>query len=253
MTKRKIDINCDAGESYGRFIVGNDSKVFPHISSCSIACGFHGGDPVTICNTIQLAIQHDLRIGAHPSYPDLIGFGRRNVDMSPTDLNACIQYQIAAIKGLALSYGAPLQYVKPHGALYNRIATDEVTASVVYSAIADIDPTLHVMGLAGSRTRSVATDLGLVFIPEAFADRRYLPSGLLAPRSETNSVITDADEAANQVLNLVMNHRVIATDGSEVSVEAESICIHGDTSTAIAIATRISNVLSTNGIQCSAS
>ena len=252
MSAYSVDINCDMGESYGRFVVGRDVDIFPYISSCNIACGFHGGDPVVIERTIDLAIKNGVRIGAHPSYPDLHGFGRRFMDIDLTDLQSIIRYQVAAIKGLVEIKGGQLKYVKPHGALYNRIATDENTATAVYQAIYAFDSSLAVMGLAGTHTLRIANEVGITHIAEAFADRRYTPDGNLKSRSLSGAVITDPELAAEQVLNLVLRKQVVSDGGSEIPVDAQSICIHGDTATAVEIAQHIQTVLSENSIECKA-
>lgn len=249
MTNMKtIDINCDMGESYGRYSVGNDAAIFPYISSCNVACGYHGGDPLTIDNTLGLAAKHQTRLGAHPSYPDLIGFGRRVMDMSDTELSASIRYQVCAIRGLSEYHGIVLEYVKPHGALYNKIASDPHTARVVYSAIRSVDPNLSVMGLAGSLTADIAGEIGITHIAEAFADRRYTDEGHLVSRQHPGAVISDPAEAAAQVLDIVLKQTVRSVDGNEVQLRADSVCIHGDTPTAIEIAKEVRRLLKSNGI-----
>lgn len=231
----QIDINCDMGESYGRYTIGNDEAIFPYITSCNIACGFHGGDPLHIEKTIKLAIDHNISIGAHPSYPDLAGFGRRKMDVAPHELKSIIKYQIAAVKGLAESQGSRLSYVKPHGALYNTAADDAQEAEVICQAIKEIDPSLSFMGLAGSLMETVAHSQNIRFIKEAFADRKYTSDGRLMSRALKNAVIDNADEAARQVINICTNHQATAGTGEVISIEADSVCIHGDNPMAVAI------------------
>lgn len=244
----RIDINCDMGESYGRFKVGNDDDVFPYITSCNIACGFHGGDPLHIERTIAGALKHDVQIGAHPSYPDLAGFGRRRMQLSREELKAIIKYQTAALKGMAESLGGRLAYVKPHGALYNTAADDESESSTIIRAIREIDPRLALMGLAGSTTERVAAREGVPFIAEAFADRKYGSNGRLMSRDKAGSVISDPQEAAAQVLSIILEQRVVSADGKSVPIRAQSICIHGDSPAAIDILRTLDRVLRERGI-----
>lgn len=229
----KIDINCDMGESYGNFKVGNDEAIFPYISSCNIACGFHGGDPFHMQKTIKSALKYNVKIGAHPSYPDLAGFGRRKMDMNDEELKAVLKYQIAAIKGMVESEGGQLEYVKPHGALYNASASDVNECQMIVEAVKEIDSNLALMGLANSRVKKEANANGLDFIAEAFADRRYLPSGQLMSRKQKGSVITKPEEAFEQVKSLVMNQSVTADGGNHIAIKADSICIHGDNPSAV--------------------
>jgi UPF0271 protein len=234
----QIDINCDMGESYGLYKVGNDELLFPFISSCNIACGFHGGDPFHIETTIKNAIKHDVTIGAHPSYPDLQGFGRRPMKIPFAELKAIIKYQVAAIKGLTEAAGGHLSYVKPHGALYNRIAEDKEEALVVIEAVNEIDSNLAIMGLAGSNFEQLAHQNNVNFISEGFADRRYLPNGLLMPRTMPNAVIPDISRSLQQVKKMIFSHK-IATDNGLVDLKVDSICIHGDNPLALELAKAI--------------
>ena len=236
------------GESFGRYRIGNDDAIFPYISSCNIACGFHGGDPIVIERTLLSAIEHNVRIGAHPSYPDRQGFGRRYMHLSEEELRGYVRYQVAVIKALAMANGGTLEYVKPHGALYNRIASNRGTARVVYESILELDPELKVMGLAGSHTAEIAAEVGVDHIAEAFADRRYEPDGQLRSRSLNGAVIEDPDQAAQQVLDIVIKGEVRTFEGKMIPLKPQSICIHGDTSSAVAIARRIDQVLKQNSI-----
>ena len=231
----RIDLNCDLGESYGNFKVGNDEAVFPYISSCNVACGFHGGDPWHMSKTIELALKHGARIGAHPSYPDLMGFGRRKMDIPAHELKAIIKYQIAALQGMAQSMGATVAYVKPHGALYNKAANDEAEATLVIQAIQEMDDQLALMGLAGSLIEDIANNSNIEFIAEAFADRRYESNGRLMARSKQGAVIYEASEAVQQVRSIALEQKVQTADGNFRSLKAQSFCIHGDNPFAVAI------------------
>ena len=238
-----IDLNCDMGESYGQFVIGNDAAIFPYIDSCSIACGLHGGDPLTIEATITQALAHGVRIGAHPSYPDLAGFGRRRMHLPPAELTAVVKYQVAALKSLTESHGGRLAYVKPHGALYNVAAADEAEARAVLRAVRELDPALALMGLAGSTMERVAAEAGCTFIAEAFADRRYSAQGRLVARSQAGAVLETPALAAAQVLRLVQHQEVESIDGTPVPVRAQSICIHGDNPQAVNILRAIREAL----------
>lgn len=238
-----IDLNCDLGESYGRFQVGNDDVLFPYLTSCNIACGFHGGDPLHIDNTIRQAIKHGLRIGAHPSYPDLMGFGRRKMHIPSAELRAMIKYQVAALKGMVESAGGKLTYVKPHGALYNSMVNNQDEAKAVVEGIKAIDPDLAVMGLAGSSVKDIVSASGMTFIAEAFADRRYTDGGQLVPRSTPGAVIEKADEAAEQVRSIAKDHQLKTISGAGRSLHADSFCIHGDHPNALEILKAIHRLL----------
>ncbi len=243
-----IDINCDMGEGFGNYHLGSDEAIFPYITSSNIACGFHAGDPVQMEKTIALAISHDVQIGAHPGYPDLQGFGRRKMLMSPSELKSMIKYQLAAIMGVAESLGAKVKYVKPHGALYNTAAHDQTTALAIIEGVSEIDDQLYLMGLAGCPMADWARQSGLPFVAEAFADRRYESTGKLRSRALAGAVIQDAEEAANQVLNIVMHGKIVSFDGAELQISAQSICIHGDNPKALAILKEIDRKLKQNNI-----
>ncbi|HMQ49549.1 MAG TPA: 5-oxoprolinase subunit PxpA [Saprospiraceae bacterium] len=246
-----IDINCDLGESFVHYAMGNDEAVFPFITSCNVACGFHGGDPLHIENTIRKALTYGINIGAHPSYPDLQGFGRRPMKIAPEELKALLKYQIAAVKGLTESLGGRLKHVKPHGALYNAAAVDEWEAECVLEAVAEMDGQLILLGMAGSVMEEMAHKRGMPFIAEAFADRAYTAAGLLKSRKEPDSVIFDPHQAAHQVLNLVERQEVRSDTGAWVTVKAQSICLHGDNPNVVAIVQTIHLILSQNSISIS--
>lgn len=244
-----VDINCDMGESFGRFRIGQDDGIFPYISSCNVACGFHAGDPKTIESTIEKAIAHGVRIGAHPGFKDLEGFGRRPMEMPAEDLASSLKYQIAAVKGLAESKGSKLSYVKPHGALYNMIAKNEREASVLIQVIKELNWNLDIMGLAGSLIEEMAAAADLPFIREAFADRRYESNGQLRSRSHQDAVIHDPEIAANQVLSMVKKNMIETVGGDSISIEMDSVCIHGDTAEALEILIALHKELPAHGIK----
>lgn len=246
---KSVDINCDMGESFGNFKIGNDEAIFPHITSCNIACGIHAGDPYHIEKTINLALSHKVQIGAHPGYPDLQGFGRRVLPMAQDELSSFIKYQVAALQGMVASAGGKLTYVKPHGALYNEIANNRDVAKTVYSAIKSIDPQLKIMGLAGSHVGEILDSISMEYVPEAFADRHYEADGKLRSRSLPNAVIDDAKMAAQQVLSITEDGETQSLDGNKVALEARSFCIHGDNPSAVDILIEIDSLLKVHNIE----
>lgn len=248
MKKVTIDINCDMGESYGAYTIGNDAQVMQYITSCNIACGFHGGDPYQIEKTIDLALEKGVNIGAHPSYPDLGGFGRRFMAIPRHELSSIIKYQVCAIKALVESKGGQLSHVKPHGALYNRMAIDSAESDIVLSAVAAIDVGLPVMLMASSEACSVAIHKGAPFVSEAFIDRRYESVMQLASRSNPNSVIQDPVLAYQQLKNMIIHNQIECIDGSKVSITADSYCIHGDNPAALSILEYVHERISKEGL-----
>ncbi|MEM9721604.1 MAG: 5-oxoprolinase subunit PxpA [Bacteroidota bacterium] len=243
-----IDINCDMGESFGNYRLGNDLRIFPYISSCNIACGYHAGDPLHMEQTIDRALAHQVQIGAHPSYPDLAGFGRRKMHIPANELRALLKYQIAALKGMVESRGGRLCYVKPHGALYNSLADNPEEGQALIDAMQEIDPELILMGLAGSGIEQQAAEANIPFVAEAFADRRYEDSGHLRSRSLEGAVIHDPQEAAEQVIALIKHHHVISYPGKQIPIRAQSLCIHGDNPQAVNILVAIDEALRQAGI-----
>ncbi len=230
---KRIDLNCDMGESFGHYQIGNDAAIMPLVSSCNIACGFHAGDPVVMDRTINLALEHKVQIGAHPAYPDLNGFGRRQMQIDPADLRHILKYQISALKGMVESYGARLAYVKPHGALYNTAAREETVAKAVADAVREIDEGLTLMGLAGSLVAAICEQTSIRFVAEAFADRRYRDNGSLCSRKAKGAVLDDPEEVAQQVLRMVLHEEVKTETGKIIPLQAQSFCIHGDNPTAL--------------------
>ncbi len=246
MNNLPIDINCDMGESLGSAIIGQDEKLIPFITSCNIACGFHGGDPVHIQRTIRLAITHKVRIGAHPSYPDLEGFGRRKMDIALEELKAILIYQVAALKGLVESEGGTLSYVKPHGALYNKASVEASEAQAIIAALKSIGSNLALMGLAGSEMEKAANEMDVDFISEAFGDRKYELDGSLMSRSKPDAVFSKVEEVVKQVESIVFDKRVETTAGKYISIQADSICIHGDNPMALEFLKGLHQLVSSN-------
>lgn len=244
-----IDLNSDLGESYGAWSMGDDTAMLSVVSSANIACGFHAGDPAGIYRTVKAAAENGVVIGAHVSYPDRVGFGRRDLDVTREDLIADVIYQIGALKGLAAAAGAQVRYVKPHGALYNRIANDAKQGQAVIDAILAVDPSLVLMGLANAPILQLAKQAGLATIAEAFADRAYTPEGQLVSRRETGAVLHDADVIAQRMVQLAREGTLEAVDGSTIKIEAQSICVHGDSPGAVAIAQSIRQRFEAEGIE----
>jgi 5-oxoprolinase (ATP-hydrolysing) subunit A len=236
-----MDLNSDLGESYGAWKMGDDTAMLSVVSSANIACGFHAGDPAGILKTVQKAAENNVVIGAHVSYPDRAGFGRRDMDVTSEDLIGDIIYQIGALAGIAKAAGTSVRYVKPHGALYNHITNHERQALAVIKAIKMIDPSLILMGLAGTPILTLARAEGLAVVPEVFADRGYTPEGLLVSRREPGAVLHDPEAVAQRMLKFVRTGIITANDGTDIRIEAHSICVHGDSPGAVAMAREIQN------------
>lgn len=245
----RVDLNADLGEGFGVWQLGDDEAMLGVVTSANIACGFHAGDPAGLLAVCRLATERAVRIGAQVGYRDLAGFGRRYLDVEPTELTAEVIYQIGALQGLARAAGSAVSYVKPHGALYNTIVTDRGQARAVVDAIRSVDPDLPVLGLHGSVFFDEARRAGLRAVCEVFADRAYRPDGTLLPRGEAGAVLHDPVQIAERVSKMVRSRRVWAVDGTEVPVNAESICVHGDSPGAVQIATAVRQRLDADGIQ----
>ncbi|GHC96104.1 UPF0271 protein [Pseudorhodoferax aquiterrae] len=244
----RIDLNSDLGESLGAWTMGDDAAMLSIVSSANVACGFHAGDAAGILQTLRAAAARGVAVGAHVAYPDLAGFGRRNMDVASADLQADVIYQIGALQGLAKVAGTRVRYVKPHGALYNTIAHDRPQAGDVIAAIRAIDPTLVLVALAGAPLVNWAREAGLTVVSEAFADRAYTPEGTLVSRREKGAVLHDAQAVAARMLRLAREGVVEAIDGSSVRVQADSICVHGDSPGAVAMAREVRAVLEQAGV-----
>lgn len=243
-----IDMNADLGEGFGAWQMGDDEGMLDIVSSANVACGFHAGDPLGILRTVRAAAQRGVVVGAHPGYRDLAGFGRRPMDVASDELTADVTYQIAALRGLARAADTQVRYVKPHGALYNTIATDERQARAVVDAVVAVDPSLVFMGLAGSRVLQIAADAGLATVSEAFVDRGYRRDGSLVSRREPGAVLHNADAAAERMVRLVTEGVLEAVDGSLLERAADSICVHGDSAASVEMAARTRRALEDAGV-----
>lgn len=228
-----IDLNCDLGESYGVFKIGNDKEVLKHISSANIACGYHAGDHNVMMETIQMAKKYHVNIGAHPGFPDLSGFGRREMNIPAREIYNLTLYQIGALRAFVEVEGVKLVHVKPHGALYNMAAKSRLVADAIAQAVADYDSGLILFGLSGSKLIQAGIEKGLVTAQEVFADRTYQPDGALTSRKEPNSMIHDLKFAALRTIRMIREGKVTTTDGTDISITADTVCIHGDESSAL--------------------
>jgi UPF0271 protein len=238
-----IDLNCDMGESFGNYSIGQDEALLDHVSSANIACGFHGGDASVMHKTVSMAVNKNVAIGAHPGYPDLQGFGRRDMKISPEEVYDIVLYQIGALMAFANAVGTKLNHVKPHGALYNTAANDKALASAIARAVRDADKNLILVGLSGSHLVHEGQHIGLKTASEVFADRSYQEDGTLMPRTSPFALITDPKRAAAQVLEMIFNKTVTTVSGKQIPVVAQTICIHGDGKHALAFAMTIADTL----------
>lgn len=245
----KIDLNSDLGESFGAYKIGSDADVIPLISSANVACGFHAGDPAVMAKTVALCAQSGCALGAHPGYPDLVGFGRRNMAVSPADVKAMVTYQIGALDGFCKAAGIRMQHVKPHGAMYNMAAKDEALARAICEAIYEYDKDLILMGLAGSQMLVQAKALGLRCAAEVFADRAYEEDGTLVARSKPGSMIHDEDEAVSRVIRMIREGKVTAITGKDIAITADSVCVHGDSEQALAFVQKLREAFAAEGIK----
>lgn len=244
-----IDLNCDMGESFGAWTMGNDAAVMPYVTSANIACGFHAGDPSTMRKTVKNALQHGVMLGAHPGLPDLAGFGRRAMAVSPDDVYDLVVVQVGAMAAVAATQGARLHHVKAHGALYNMAASQADIAVAVAAAVRDVDANLILYALANSVQVRVAREAGLAVAQEVFADRSYLNNGLLTPRTQPGAMITDLEQATSQVLQMVQHGTVTAQDGTSVALTADTLCLHGDQPDAVPFARHIRQTLERQGVK----
>ena len=244
----RIDLNADVGESFGAYTIGDDAGVMRSVTSANIAAGFHGGDPSVLRATIRLARTHGVAIGAHPGFPDLAGFGRREMVVSPREAGDLVLYQIAAVAGVARAEGMELQHVKPHGALFNMAARDARLASAIAAAVADFDRSLILFGLPGSESLKAGRAAGLRVAAEVFADRSYQPDGSLTPRGVRGSVIHDVSRVVSRAVQMATARVVEAVDGTAVPLEADTICVHGDTPGAEELAAALRAALEASGV-----
>ncbi|MDU4715156.1 MAG: 5-oxoprolinase subunit PxpA [Anaerococcus sp.] len=244
----KVDLNCDLGEAFGNYSFGGDKDIIPLITSANIACGFHAGDENVMNQTVNLAKENHVSIGAHPGFPDLKGFGRRKMDISPTEVYNLIVYQLGALEGFCKVHQTRINHVKPHGALYNMGAKNKAIAKAIAKAVYDFDSTIVLVGLSNSLLISEAQAIGLKTASEVFADRRYEDNGQLVSRKEPDAVITDSDEALKQVLKMVTENKVISRNGKEIDLETDTICVHGDGKHALEFVEQIRKKLTKEGI-----
>jgi UPF0271 protein len=244
-----VDLNCDVGESFGAYRLGADEDVLRHVTSANIACGFHAGDPGTMRRTVAVAVKRGVALGAHPGFPDLVGFGRRNMELSVAEVRDLVVYQVGALSAFAVAQGAQLAHVKPHGALYNMAAARADLAQAIAEAVYSVDQYLVLFGLAGSELVTAGRNAGLNVAEEVFADRRYAADGSLVPRREAGAVIDDPEHVVKQALGMIVDGRVTAVNGSPVTVNANTICIHGDTPGAAQLALKLRLALEAAGVR----
>lgn len=245
----KVDLNSDLGESFGAYKIGMDEEVIKCVSSVNVACGFHAGDPLVMGKTVALAKAAGAAIGAHPGFPDLVGFGRRNVAASPEEAKADVKYQLGALLAFTKSCGVRMQHVKPHGALYNMAAVDIKLARAICEAVAEVDDSIILLGLANSKMLEAAKEVGLKAASEVFADRAYMEDGTLVPRRQEGAVIHDKDLAIKRVIGMVTKGKVESITGKEIEIKADSICVHGDNPQALEFVRNIRAALGENGVE----
>lgn len=248
IARPRVDLNCDLGESYGRWSLGDDEAMLDSVTSANVACGFHAGDPLTIRRACEAAAERGVTIGAQVGYRDLAGFGRRFIDVPPEELTGEVLYQIGALEAFARVAGTRVAYVKPHGALYNAVVHHEEQAAAVVAAVREYDPSLPVLGLPGSAWLRRAEAAGLPVVREAFADRAYTPEGTLVSRREPGAVLHDPAAVAERCVRLVLHREIVAVDGTVIPVHAESICVHGDTPGGVEIARAVARRLGDAGV-----
>lgn len=244
-----IDINCDMGESFGTYKIGRDEEILDYVTSANIACGFHAGDPATMRKTVQSALNKNVAIGVHPGLQDLAGFGRREIKITPQEAYDLVVYQIGALSAFVHSEGGKLQHVKPHGALYNMAGGSTALSKAIAEAVYKVDPELVLFGLAGSELVKAGNKIGLCTASEVFADRTYQNNGRLTSRHQANALITDKQVAARQVIRMVKDGKVTTLQGKDITIQADTVCIHGDGEHALDFAKYISDSLTNSGIK----
>lgn len=244
----RLDLNADMGESFGEYQLGQDALLMPSITSASVACGFHAGDPGVMRKTVALAAQHDVAVGAHPSFPDLVGFGRREMKATPREVEDFVVYQIGALAAVAAAGGLRLQHVKAHGALYNMAVRDAALADAIARATAAVDRSLILFGLPGSELIAAGRRAGLRTAREGFADRAYKRDGTLVPRTEPGAMIEDPEAVVTRAVSMARDGTINAIDGARITLEVETICVHGDTPGAAMLASRIRAALIDAGV-----
>lgn len=245
----RVDLNADIGESFGAYTIGMDAEVVKGITSANVACGYHAGDPLVMEKTVAIAKASDTAVGAHPGFPDLMGFGRRQMKISPAEAKAYIKYQVGALKAFTDAAGIKMQHVKPHGAFYNMAAKDEALAIAICEGIKEVDADLIMLGLAGSEHIKAAQKVGLKVASEVFADRAYMEDGTLVPRTRPDSMITDPELAISRVVRMIKEGKVEAVTGKVIDIKADSVCVHGDNPHAIDFVNKIRATLLSEGIE----
>lgn len=245
----KVDLNSDLGESFGTYKIGLDEEVIKFVSSANVACGWHAGDPIVMEKTIKMANEQGVGVGAHPGYPDLAGFGRRNLDVTPKEVKSYVKYQLGALMAFATCNDEKIQHVKPHGAMYNMAVKDYKLAKAIAEAIYEVDKNIILLGLANSEMIKAGKDIGLRVASEVFADRAYNSDGTLVSRSVEGSVIHDADLAISRVIRMVKEGKVRSISGEDINIDAQSICVHGDNPKAVEFVKRIREALKRENIE----
>lgn len=247
-----IDLNCDLGESFGAYTIGDDAGVLPFVSSASVACGAHAGDPATMRRTVAAALDHGVAVGAHPGLPDLAGFGRREMRISAQEAYDLVVYQVGALAGFAAAAGTALRHVKPHGALYNMACARAELAEPIARAVRDVDARLILFGLPGSELQRAAEGAGIRFAREAFADRAYTPVGSLVPRGEPGAVVDSPEDAVRRAVGIAVEERVQTADGGTLRLSADTLCVHGDRPDATRFARWLREALERAGVRVAA-
>ncbi len=245
----KVDLNSDLGESFGRYTLGMDADILPLVSSANVACGYHASDPLVMNKTIAMAKEAGVRVGAHPGFPDLMGFGRRNMDVSPAEAKAYTLYQLGALDAFCKAHGVKMQHVKPHGAMYNMAGKDYALSKAICEAIYEYNKDLIVMALSGGELVHAAEDMGLKVAREVFADRAYEEDGSLVNRRKEGAMITDENEAIARVVRMIKEQKVTAITGKDIPIKADSVCVHGDGVKALAFVKKIRETLTAEGIE----
>lgn len=248
----KVDLNCDLGESFGIYKIGESKDIMKYISSANIACGFHAGDPSVMYETVKLAIENDVQIGAHPGLPDLAGFGRREMNISPEEAKYYMLYQIGALDAIARSQGASVKHVKLHGAFYNMVSRDYKLSKAIIDGLIEYGSNITLYALSASVLYKLALEIGYPVKSEVFADRAYLSDASLTPRSMEDSIITDSNYAIDRVLEMLETNKCTSIDGKVIDIKADTVCVHGDSDHALEFTKKMYEILNRNGVEVSA-
>ena len=245
----RVDLNSDLGESFGRYTIGSDDKIIPLITSANVACGYHASDPVVMDKTLSMAREAGIRVGAHPGYPDLMGFGRRNMNVTPQEAKAYTLYQLGALDAFCRAHGLKMQHVKPHGAFYNMAGKDYELSQAICQAVKEFDDSLIVLALSGGELAHAAKDMGLRTALEVFADRAYEEDGSLVNRRKEGAMVTDENIAIARVVRMIKEKKVTAITGKDIPIQADSVCVHGDGAKALAFVEKIRKTLTEEGVE----